>query len=304
MAYEELPLINTPARCPTHSFNPRDPYNYRGCGLDSPYPKSTDRIYLLLHKEDSLLSTRTRSTALYPPQQQQQHHQAGHETAESCIRTGGAMTADTTYDALSFCSSSSLLLSITPIPERHRNGPSITLCDTPRTSKHGAAWKRSSHSSERSGFVRSLTLSIFCCLLFLCQVTTAAHVYGEAEVIPRQLLFDRRPPPPLPRMGLEKRRDHSSSVLPSTTTTTTAATHSNTDQRDDSLSGTSTSSGLQMATDTSTALPKPFDTNLGNNFTTTSCPKFFTSFLSNQTFIDCLPFSLLLQVSPISIPYL
>lgn len=35
---------------------------------------------------------------------------------------------------------------------------------------------------------------------------------------------------------------------------------------------------------------------MGNNFTSPSCPAFFNSFLNNQTFQDCLPFSLLLQV--------
>ena len=48
---------------------------------------------------------------------------------------------------------------------------------------------------------------------------------------------------------------------------------------------------------TTTVLPQPFDTTLGNNFTSESCPRFFTDFLSDETFRSCYPFSLLLQTS-------
>ncbi|KAI9849631.1 MAG: hypothetical protein M1837_002756 [Sclerophora amabilis] len=46
-----------------------------------------------------------------------------------------------------------------------------------------------------------------------------------------------------------------------------------------------------------TPLPRPFDTSLGSNFTTSTCPDFFASFLANSTFKSCLPLSLLLQSS-------
>jgi hypothetical protein len=48
---------------------------------------------------------------------------------------------------------------------------------------------------------------------------------------------------------------------------------------------------------TTTVLPQPFDTTLGNNFTSNSCPQFFNRFLSDETFRSCYPFSLLLQTS-------
>lgn len=60
-------------------------------------------------------------------------------------------------------------------------------------------------------------------------------------------------------------------------------------------SGTS-STAVASAT-TTTVLPQPFDTTLGNNFTTESCPRFFSTFLSDPTFRSCYPFSLLLQTS-------
>ncbi|KAL9604030.1 MAG: hypothetical protein Q9219_000792 [cf. Caloplaca sp. 3 TL-2023] len=47
----------------------------------------------------------------------------------------------------------------------------------------------------------------------------------------------------------------------------------------------------------SSALPHPFDTGLGNNYTQPNCPIFINNFLRNDTFISCVPFSLLLQNS-------
>ncbi|KAF2155977.1 hypothetical protein K461DRAFT_275039 [Myriangium duriaei CBS 260.36] len=47
----------------------------------------------------------------------------------------------------------------------------------------------------------------------------------------------------------------------------------------------------------STSTPQPFDTSLGNNFTSQGCLPFFQSFLNDATFIACSPMSLLLQTS-------
>ncbi|KAH0336225.1 hypothetical protein KCU81_g8680, partial [Aureobasidium melanogenum] len=64
-----------------------------------------------------------------------------------------------------------------------------------------------------------------------------------------------------------------------------------------STSTSSSASSSSSSTASSDALPIPFDTALGNNFTTSSCPAFFKSFLSNDTFNECVPLSLLLQTS-------
>ena len=48
-----------------------------------------------------------------------------------------------------------------------------------------------------------------------------------------------------------------------------------------------------------TSQPKAFDGGLGTNYTEPSCPLFLNSFLNNDTFTDCMPFSLLLQVSSV-----
>ncbi|GAA5878461.1 hypothetical protein JCM16303_002090 [Sporobolomyces ruberrimus] len=44
-------------------------------------------------------------------------------------------------------------------------------------------------------------------------------------------------------------------------------------------------------------LPRPFDSTLGTNFTSTACPSFFATFLADPEFISCAPFSLLLGTS-------
>src|ERR1700737_2276055 len=48
-------------------------------------------------------------------------------------------------------------------------------------------------------------------------------------------------------------------------------------------------------------IPQPFDTadlaDTGSNFTSSSCPSFMRSFLANQAFQNCVPFSLLLYTS-------
>lgn len=58
-----------------------------------------------------------------------------------------------------------------------------------------------------------------------------------------------------------------------------------------------TSIAIAAPSATATVLPQPFDTTLGNNFTTESCPRFFNNFLNDDTFKRCYPFSLLLQTS-------
>lgn len=93
-----------------------------------------------------------------------------------------------------------------------------------------------------------------------------------------ELLFDRREPP-IPPMRLKT--DHES-VL---------------NRRDNSVEPPSLESSRDETTrQLQIPLPSPFDANLGNNFTSSSCPAFFQNFLNNESFRNCLPLSLLLQV--------
>lgn len=107
---------------------------------------------------------------------------------------------------------------------------------------------------------------------------------GAAQAM-SQLLFVRSELPP-PPMQLRMSRS----------TANDASTRSNHENSEDVENATE--SGITTATlTTASSLPKPFDSNLGNNFTTSTCPEFFQSFLNDAKFEACLPLSLLLQTS-------
>lgn len=133
---------------------------------------------------------------------------------------------------------------------------------------------------------RTLIFALLCGLLFFCQ-SVQASVHGSS-IFDRELVYDRRPAPK-PRMGIYARQDDSSS------SSATTATGSSGIPAPSSTS--SASETIQTAAPISTTLPRPFDSSIGNNFTQQSCPQFFNNFLSNATFQECLPFSMLLQVS-------
>ena len=69
------------------------------------------------------------------------------------------------------------------------------------------------------------------------------------------------------------------------------------EKRQTSSDETNSSTTFTTTSDTGTTLPLPFDTSLGTNFTATSCPDYFDKFLADNTFLSCLPVSLLLQNS-------
>lgn len=63
----------------------------------------------------------------------------------------------------------------------------------------------------------------------------------------------------------------------------------------------SATTGAAVATSTAVpanyTMPMAFDATLGTAFTSTACPSFFQTFLADETFIACAPFSLLLSTS-------
>jgi hypothetical protein len=83
--------------------------------------------------------------------------------------------------------------------------------------------------------------------------------------------------------------------IPLTLTTTTTAISASS-----SMSGSATT--LITAVNTApVTIPQPFDTaqlsGNGTNFTTSTCPQYMRSFLSDPSFKACVPFSLLLYTS-------
>lgn len=149
---------------------------------------------------------------------------------------------------------------------------SSALSNAPCAGSVSAKHARPDASRQRQPFLAAKSnVSILLCLVFLLccySPCVAAAAIPTSEERPSILLFDPSPPPE-PRMRLIKRAEHSATSSESSSFTTSA----------------------------STSLPSAFDTALGNNFTTSTCPTFFQNFLSNDTFNECVPLSLLLQVS-------
>lgn len=183
-----------------------------------------------------------------------------------------------------------------PVPRRATtagwNAHGGALCHKPsprRTRRHDPSsncLRRLSHLSSPWPHSQKFIFSLVCALLFLCQ-SVQAGLHGSS-IFERELVYDRRPVPK-PRMGIYARQDDS-------TSSSTVSTGSGDIPPPSSTS--SVSETIETATAISTSLPRPFDASLsGNNFTEPSCPQFFHDFLTNTTFQECLPFSLLLQVT-------
>ncbi|KAK5171783.1 uncharacterized protein LTR77_003419 [Saxophila tyrrhenica] len=150
------------------------------------------------------------------------------------------------------------------IRRAERTYQNITSSSIPRKGRVSGPW------TSMQNWVVFVLLSLLLC----CEGVEAGSGHGHGRRA-RELVFDRRQPPPV-KARLEVRRKD-------------AARH-----------GSSKSEDSQLLVDDQidqADLPHPFDTSLGNNFTTTSCPAFFNDFLNNATFQECLPFSLLLQTS-------
>jgi hypothetical protein len=126
-------------------------------------------------------------------------------------------------------------------------------------------------------------------ILLSCNTVEASSHSTNGLVAPfGKLVFDHSEPPLRP-LRLHVRQAPSESTQ-STVPTSTSSSISN-------PTGTSTLAGFSTAAPTQqTVLPTPFDSSLGNNFTSPACPAFFQHFLTNDTFKQCLPLSMLLQV--------
>lgn len=171
-------------------------------------------------------------------------------------------------------------------PQTSCNEPSTALCHQPRP-RPARRRRRSLNQNSRVRSrprpwnpMHSWMFVVLVSILLCCQRVEAGNGHGSRRRT--ELLFDRREPPE-PRMWLQKREE-----------TSHKAGHKS---HGHSSGSANEHSGLRTASQESQIpLPQPFDTSLGNNFTAPSCPIFFNNFLTNETFNNCLPFSLLLQV--------
>ncbi|KAL8672349.1 MAG: hypothetical protein Q9168_003169, partial [Polycauliona sp. 1 TL-2023] len=135
---------------------------------------------------------------------------------------------------------------------------------------------------------------------------------------PGQLVYDRRYPVMPMYNDLYRRQDSveesskgtakttaekrlrfssTSTAKPAAATSTSVVLPGSSSSPSTSSSAEPTSIVTDPGSGSGSPLPRPFDTGLGNNYTSPSCPQFINSFLRNETFTSCLPFSLLLQNS-------
>ncbi|KAH0538678.1 hypothetical protein FGG08_004753 [Glutinoglossum americanum] len=120
------------------------------------------------------------------------------------------------------------------------------------------------------------------------------HMSAEFARLERagEILVDVSQPPP--NTAELRKRQGTSSMVDSMTAMTATMNPTSTTTPDGA-------SPTAIATDPESSggsdLPTPFDSGIGANYTTTSCPTFLKAFLANSTFQSCQPFSLLLQNS-------
>lgn len=177
--------------------------------------------------------------------------------------------------------------------------PTMSLVSDPSSSRSNPTNKSS--ISHRPKPRLRWTASLLLLLVLVCRV--AAHT-ADSPVPAETLIMDSRVPNMVQGKWVmvsqqeHKRRDldgraasssdSSSAPSPATTTFQIAV------------------STVTMASTTSVApaspLPSPLDGSISSNFSSTgttpnACPAFLNSFLTNPTFKQCYPFSLLLQVS-------
>ena len=212
------------------------------------------------------------------------------DESNGCHATKALFTREMTTDNCTFSSCSSTRhppSAVLPDPQQRQPGwnePSGALCHTPKprtTRRRKTSLKQHGRDTFRMRPWTSphyLMFAVLFSVLFCCQGVRAGNVHLARHVERRaELVFDRGEPP-VPRMRLEERKE----------TSTGSSKHHH---------GSAESTLQNAASESQIPLPQPFDTSLGNNFTVPSCPAFFQRFLTNETFKNCLPFSLLLQVS-------
>lgn len=185
----------------------------------------------------------------------------------------------------------------------------------------GSCRREQNHISRPAGRRRNrgigfryLQLSFYALLCALLILSTRGAA-ADTTVQPRQygpsarnlgatqeeeILLDHSPQPMIPYGNIGKRQDLFNSLQATSGGSSTRRLSFSATATAIPTSSSSSSSPTASAPtpeSTTTTLPKPFDGGFGTNYTQLSCPTFLKAFSTNATFISCLPFSLLLQVS-------
>ena len=171
---------------------------------------------------------------------------------------------------------------------------------TGRKSLHSGGSRRPQRAFSTSSFTTVLRTFPLILVLFSVIVHTSSATlldrrklgkHGEITTYGNSIA-DRS----IPRADLHVRRDdllnrHNEEITSSSAT----RFHATATAFASSTSGHATPTYTHAAAASLSSLPRPFDTPLGNNFTTQTCPQFFDKFLNDASFINCLPLSLFLQ---------
>ena len=147
-------------------------------------------------------------------------------------------------------------------------------------------------------FVRSSTMAPFFTIILYIFVLTGpisvasladSRSHGLPQVVDHdaELIVDRIPPQHPPAYIMQKRNVFLSYISPAKVSSRSATATRIIAQ---------TKYKRQSDPSSPSSLPRPFDSNLGNNFTESSCPLFFSGFLNDEQFQNCHPASMLLTV--------
>jgi hypothetical protein len=146
--------------------------------------------------------------------------------------------------------------------------------------------------------VSFLTL-LFVLVLCLNGVVAQERVHPALQKLAGRgkLLVDRSPPPGPPHRRVLMARGSSKPTTSAPSASPTLVGSSASTSNDAAAAASSATGIITAPGSISSALPQPFDSSIGNNFTSTACPAYFTKFLADPVFQSCYPFSLLIQVS-------
>ena len=151
---------------------------------------------------------------------------------------------------------------------------------------------RSTWLSSNAG----LFFVVFFCFMALCSgVDADRRLHSSPKLgIRSGLLVDLNGRHELPELKRMQRRDKGGSA--SSTTSFAIIQASTATLLGSTATGSEAATAAPIASPTS--LPQVFDSNIANNFTSSTCPTFFQNLVSDAEFQECYPLSLLLTVSP------
>ena len=151
--------------------------------------------------------------------------------------------------------------------------------ERPRPGRRRLSMHHLSLSLTRFLVLMTMILSVLCKPIKAVGLPDSQSCAIKGHFVDGRITFDQNR---VPQPALHRRaEDPESTETASTTATAEAAQASSPDSPTTTLS-----------------LPRAFDGGFGTNYTQRSCPTFLRSMVNNDTFISCVPFSLLLQVCP------